>query len=86
MSKMVGNLMEGPEKAVKVLGDFPDDPQLQRKWLQGHTKMITMARDKVLDDHRNAFAGAPEALIDQGSDDHMKTMSGFVGHYRGRNG
>jgi hypothetical protein len=90
-TKLVGRRIMTPAQAVEQLGSVPNDPQLQRKWVENHYSQAVRGQDAILDHHRQAFPGSGdwgiESQMQGGSpDDHMATMSAVLGHYQGNRG
>jgi hypothetical protein len=83
MTKLVANRIVSPGNAVAQLGDVPDEPFQQRKWLQTHLMNAVIAKAGALSHHGKAFGGVPEGQIDKTSsaDDHMADMNAVSGMY-----
>lgn len=88
MARLVGDRIIMPGAAVQQLGEVPDKPFDQRKWLQQHLLQSVMAKVAVLQHHQNAFAGMPENMIDKSSspDDHMSDIAALHSSYGGGRG
>lgn len=88
-TRLVGRRMLTPAQAVEQLGGVPNDPQLQRKWVEKHYQTAIQASDAVLDHHRQAFPGSGDWGIEGAQqhgdpDDHLGAMSAVMGHYQGQ--
>jgi hypothetical protein len=85
MAKLVASRIITAGNAVGQLGDVPEAPFQQRKWLQKHLLDAVVAKVAVLGHHAKAFGGQPESQIDKTSspDDHLADMAAVHGQYGG---
>lgn len=91
-TKLVATRIITPAQAVMQLGQVPDKPIDQRKWIQQQLATTMQAANMVLDHHRSAGPGSQHfatemAAAQSDPDKHLETMGGVMDHYSGkRNG
>lgn len=88
-TKLVATRIITPGQAVMQLGQVPENPLDQRKWIEQQLASAIQAADMIVDHHRTVGPGsqdfATEFAASQSSPDkHLETMSGVMGHYSGR--
>lgn len=85
-TKLVATRIITPAQAVMQLGQVPDKPIDQRKWIQQQLATTMQAANMILDHHRESGPGtqhfATEMAAEQSNPDkHIETMSGVMDHY-----
>jgi len=87
MTKLVREGIFTPAQAVKGLSDFPEKPFDQKKWLEAQVAHSALASMAVLQHHRAAFAGDPNAgATGYNPDDHAGILNGLTSQYGGARG
>ena len=84
MTGLVATGITTAPNAVKTLGDFPDKPFDQKKWLETRLSEAVQASNAVLQHHRMAFAGQDMPETDTyDPDNHAGTMDSLIKQYQG---
>lgn len=88
-TKLVGEKIFTPASAVAVLGDVPDRPFDQKKWVMQHFQQAQGAANQLLDHFRAANPGDGQWQADIAATpmpsraNHQTAMSGLHEHYKG---
>lgn len=83
VTKLVAEGFMTPTTAITQLATFPDRPFEQKKWLEAHLAQTIQSADGVLMHHAAGFGGQDVDTSPPNNDNHLGTMSGLVGQYKG---
>ena len=83
MTKLVASGYMTPATAITQLATVPERPFEQRKWLETHLMQTIQSADGVLAHHAAGFAGQDVDMTAPNNDNHLGTISGLVGQYKG---
>ena len=83
MTKLVASGFMTPATAITQLATVPERPFDQKKWLETHLMQTIQAANGVLTHHAAGFAGQDVDTSAPNNDNHLGTMNGILGQYKG---
>ena len=83
VTRLVSKGITTPADAVKELGNVPDTPFQQKKWLEGVFSQATQAQTAMLALHQHGvMSGMPNDQTAPSPDDHQAHMSGLMSQFK----
>lgn len=83
VTRLVSKGITTPSDAVRELGNFPDKPYDQKKWLENVYTQAAQAQTAMLAMHQHGALGQPPGPTPANMDDHHAIMSGLASGFKG---